>query len=146
MNVSVLGASNKPERYSYRAVKLLVEKRHAVFPVHPAISEIDGIPVFKRLEDISDSIHTITVYVVPECSAVLSNAILSARPRRVIFNPGAENPNLTQRLKDDGVEVVNACTLVMLKTGQFDDISISGLDNETFGNKKISAKDITQAV
>jgi len=53
MNVAVLGASNKPARYSYQAVKLLAEKGHAVFPIHPVISEIEGIPVFKRLADIT---------------------------------------------------------------------------------------------
>jgi len=120
MNVVVLGASNKPERYSYQAVKLLAEKGHAVFPVHPAISEIDCIPVFKRLADIATQIHTITVYLAPERSAALTDEILSARPQRVIFNPGAENPSLAQRLQNKGVEVLNACTLVMLKTNQYD--------------------------
>ena len=120
MNVVVLGASNKPARYSYQAVKLLAEKGHTVFPVHPAVSEIDGIPVFKRLADIPASIHTITVYLAPERSVALADEILSARPQRVIFNPGAENPSLAQRLQNKGVEVLNACTLVMLKTNQYD--------------------------
>ena len=119
MNVAVLGASNKPERYSYQAVKLLAEKSHVVFPVHPAISEIDGIPVFKRLADISAQIHTITVYLGPERSAALADEILSVRSQRVIFNPGAENQNLAQRLQETGVEAMNACTLVLLKTNQF---------------------------
>jgi hypothetical protein len=119
MNVAVVGASNKPERYSYRAVKRLAEKGHAVFPVHPAIAEIDGIPVFKCLADIPAAIHTITVYLAPERSAALADEILSARPRRVIFNPGAENPDLARRLQETGIEVENACTLVLLKTNQF---------------------------
>ena len=119
MNVVVLGASNKPERYSYQAVKLLAEKGHVVFPVHPAISEIDGIPVFKRLVDIPSPIHTMTVYLAPGRSAALADEILSARPKRVIFNPGAENPDLFQRLQETGVEAMNACTLVLLKTNQF---------------------------
>ncbi|MFH1476507.1 MAG: CoA-binding protein [Verrucomicrobiota bacterium] len=119
MNVAVLGASNKRERYSYQAVKLLAEKGHAVFPVHPAISEIDGIPVFKRLSDIALPIHTITVYLAAERSAALADEILSVCARRVIFNPGAENPGLAQRLHEIGVEATDACMLVMLKTGQF---------------------------
>lgn len=119
MNVAVLGASNKPERYSYQAVKLLAEKGHVVFPVHPAISEIDGIPVFKRLADIFSPIHTITVYLGPERSTALADEILSLRPQRVIFNPGAENSALFKRLQETGVEALNACTLVMLKIGQF---------------------------
>ena len=125
MNVAVLGASNKPAHYSYQAVKLLAEKGHAVFPVHPAVSEIDGVLVFKRLADIPAPIHTITVYLAPERSAVLADEILTARSQRVIFNPGAENPGLTQRLQKTGAETINACTLVMLKTNQFGDILIS---------------------
>ena len=119
MNVVVLGASNKQKRYSYQAVKLLAEKGHVVFPVHPAISEIDGIPVFKRLADIPAPIHTITVYLGPERSAALADDILTANAKRVIFNPGAENPDLFQRLQETGVEAMEACTLVMLKTEQF---------------------------
>ena len=125
MNVAVIGASNKPERYSYQAVKLLAEKGHAVFPVHPVISEIDGMPVFKRLANISVPIHTITVYLAPERSAALADEILAARSKRVIFNPGAENPALAQRLQKIGVEAMNACTLVLLQTNQFSDIMIS---------------------
>ena len=119
MNVAVLGASNKPARYSYQAVKLLAAKGHVVFPVHPTISEIDGIPVFKRLADIPVPIHTITIYLGSERSAALADEIMTANARRVIFNPGAENPGLAQRLQQAGVEAMNACTLVLLKTGQF---------------------------
>ena len=119
MNVAVLGASNKPARYSYQAVKLLAEQGHVVFPIHPVIAEIEGVPVFKRLADITAPIHTLTVYLAPERSAALVDEILAARPKRVIFNPGAENLNIAQRLKETGVETMNACTLVLLKTGQF---------------------------
>ena len=125
MNVAVIGASNKPARYSYQAVKLLAEKGHAVFPVHPAIAEIDGMPVFKRLANISVPIHTITVYLAPERSAALADEIISAHSKRVIFNPGAENPSIFQRLQEIGVEAINACTLVLLQTNQFSDIMIS---------------------
>ena len=120
MNVAVLGASNKPERYSFQAVKLLAENGHAVFPVHPALATIDGAPVFKQLGDIPVSLHTLTVYVGPERSTALAAAILATRPQRVILNPGAENPALAQQLQAAGIDVWNACTLVLLRTGQFD--------------------------
>ena len=120
MNVAVLGASNRPERYSFQAVKLLAEKGHAVCPVHPALATIDGVPVFKQLGDIRVPLHTLTVYVGPERSTALAAAILAARPQRVIFNPGAENPALAQQLQAAGIQVENACTLVLLRTGQFD--------------------------
>jgi uncharacterized protein len=125
MNVAVLGASNKPERYSFQAVKLLAEKGHAVCPVHPALATIDGVPVFKQLRDIPVPLHTLTVYVGPERSTALAAAILAARPQRVIFNPGAENPVLAQQLQGAGIRVENACTLVLLRTGQFDAASPS---------------------
>jgi predicted CoA-binding protein len=120
MNVAVLGASNKPERYSFQAVKLLAEKGHAVFPVHPALVAIDGVPAFKQLADIPFPIHTLTMYVGTERSTALAAAILATRPQRVIFNPGAENPGLAAQLQATGIDVWNACTLVLLRTGQFD--------------------------
>ena len=119
MNVAILGASNKPERYSHQAVVLLAQKGHAVFPVHPALAEIDGHPVFKRLADIPAPLHTITMYVSPALSSGLADAILAAAPARVLFNPGTENPELERRLADAGIEIVHGCTLVMLRTGQF---------------------------
>jgi uncharacterized protein len=119
MNVAILGASNKPERYSHQAIVLLARKGHAVFPVHPALAEIDGHPVFKRLADIPAPLHTITMYVSSALSTDMADEILAAKPMRAIFNPGTENPELEQRLAAAGTEVVQACTLVMLGTGQF---------------------------
>lgn len=119
MNVVVLGASDKPERYSYKAVKKLLECGHTVFPVNPAIAAIDGIPVFKQLSDLSEAVHTVTVYLAPERSTPLAAAILKLTPRWVIFNPGAENPALAAQLNAAGIEVLDACTLVMLNTSQF---------------------------
>ena len=63
MNVAVLGASKKPDRYSYKAVKMLQEKGHVPFPVHPGIDDIEGTPVFKSLSDITEPVDTITVYL-----------------------------------------------------------------------------------
>ncbi len=119
MNVAILGASIKPERYSNQAVRLLAEKGHAVFPVHPAVPEISGHRVFKALADIPDPVDTVTMYVSPSHSTGMADAILAVRPRRVIFNPGTENPELEETLSAAGIEIVHACTLVLLRTGQF---------------------------
>lgn len=119
MNVAILGASNKPERYSNMALHLLAEKGHAVFPVHPALAEIDGHRVFKTLAGISEPIDTVTMYVAPAHSTGMADALLAATPRRVVFNPGTENPDLEAVLAAAGIETVRACTLVMLRTGQF---------------------------
>ena len=119
MNVAVLGASKKTERYSYKAVKLLQEKGHTAFPVHPAIDEIDGTRVYKNLSNIPEPIDTVTVYLSPQNSNKTAEDILNSGARRVIFNPGSENPELIEILSKRGFEIVEACTLVMLKTGQF---------------------------
>lgn len=119
MNVVVLGASNKPDRYSYKAVMLLREKGHTPYPVHPHIQEIEGIPVHPSLPVVPEGIHTITVYLSPQNQCSVEADMLKSGARRVIFNPGAENPDLAERLAQAGIAVENACTLVLLKTGQF---------------------------
>lgn len=119
MNVAVMGASNKPDRYSYKAVKLLAEKGHVPFPVHPALKEVDGRPVYASIGDIEEPIDTITLYLSAENSSKVATGIIEAGARRVIFNPGTENPDLESRLSQEGVETIEACTLVLLKTDQF---------------------------
>ncbi|HOU21695.1 MAG: CoA-binding protein [Kiritimatiellae bacterium] len=119
MNVAVLGASNKPERYSHQAVTMLAHKGHAVFPIHPALADIDGHPVFKHLADVPEPLHTVTMYVSPSHSTGMAEAILAAKPARVIFNPGTENPELEEKLAAAGIGIVHACTLVLLRTGRF---------------------------
>ena len=119
MNVAVLGASHKPERYSYMAVKLLAENGHRVFPVNPALKAIDSYPVYPSLKDIPETIHTLTIYLNPERSSKLNHEIIALNPKRVIFNPGTENPVLAQDLQAAGAEVLHACTLVLLKMKSF---------------------------
>lgn len=119
LNVAVLGASDKPERYSHKAILLLREKGHTPYPVHPALKTIEGIPVFASLGGIPDAIDTISVYLSPANQARVEDEILRSGARRVIFNPGAENEPLAARLRAAGIGVENACTLVLLRTGQF---------------------------
>lgn len=120
-NVVVLGASNHPERYSNQAVKLLLEHGHHVIPVHPALKQIEELDVVAEPGDIpkQEKIDTLTVYVSEGVSSQLSEAIVDLKPGRVIFNPGAENPALAARLESQGIAVEQACTLVLLRTGQF---------------------------
>jgi predicted CoA-binding protein len=119
MNVVIIGASNKPQRYSYQAVMLLKEAGHKVFPVHPHIGEIGGIVVYEAIQDIPAHIDTVTMYVGKKASNGMIDSVLNKAPRRIIFNPGAENEILRELAKDRGIEVVNACTLVLLRTGRF---------------------------
>lgn len=120
MNVAVLGASRKTHRYSYKAIKLLGENGHRAFPVHPILQDIDGDRVYASLADIEEPIDVVSVYLSAKNSDNAAEDILNSGARRVIFNPGAENPDLAKRLTDKDIEPLEACTLVLLKTGQFD--------------------------
>ncbi len=119
MNTAVIGASGNPDKYSYMALKLLEEKGHRVFPVHPSMKDIEGRKVYASITDISEPIDTVTLYVSHEVSTRLADAIFQKAPRRIIFNPGAENPELEKNAKTKGIGALEACTLVLLKTGQF---------------------------
>lgn len=116
---AVLGASPKEDRYSFKAVRMLKENGFSPIPVHPAGHVVDGITAKKSLDDITEPVDTLTVYVNAGISDGALDSILKLKPRRVIFNPGAENPALADKLRRAGIEVVEACTLVMLRTEQY---------------------------
>ncbi len=117
--VAVLGASTNPERMSFKAVRLLKVRGYQPIPVHPAGHTVDDIPGVKSLDDLPAPPDTLTMYVNADISNTETDRILKLRPRRVIFNPGAENPGLADKLRDAGIEVVEHCTLVMLRQGEF---------------------------
>lgn len=117
--VVIVGASDKPDRYAYLAFKLLRDHGHVVVPVHPRLSEIEGVPVVSEISQVTGAVDTVTMYVGPAISSGLVEPLLALQPRRVILNPGTENPVLEARLKAVGIKVEQACTLVMLRTGQF---------------------------
>ncbi len=119
VNVAVVGASPKENRYSYKAMKLLEEKGHNPIPVAPVRKEILGRKVYPSLIAVPDKIDTITLYVGPARQHSILDDAIRIKPRRIIFNPGTENPIEYNRLKEAGIEVIVACTLVMLCTGQF---------------------------
>ena len=114
----VLGASPKEERYSNKAVASLAANGFDVIPVNPAGAVIHGIVSVKALDEIDDEVDILTMYVNAARSSAMAESILRLRPAKVIFNPGAENDELAAKLAENGVETENACTLVMLNTGQ----------------------------
>jgi predicted CoA-binding protein len=118
-DVAVLGASRKRHRYSNRAIHALREHGYRVLPVNPAYDEIEGLPVAHSLADVPRGIHTLTVYVGPQHIGPLIEAIVELAPQRVILNPGAESAELEAELEHAGIPYLEACTLVMLGTGQF---------------------------
>ena len=117
--VVVLGASPKPERYSNKALKMLVDYGHDPVPVAPVHTEIEGRPVVSHLELVEGSVDTVTLYVGTARQGSLAESLVKLKPRRVIFNPGTENPSIYHELKAAGIEPLEACTLVLLSTGQF---------------------------
>jgi predicted CoA-binding protein len=117
--VAILGASPKPDRYAYKAQQLLVEYGHRPLPINPAFEEILGEKCYPKITDAPGPIDTVTLYLGETRSNPLIDEIIIAKPRRIIMNPGAENSALAARAEEAGIEVVESCTLVMLRTGQF---------------------------
>lgn len=118
--VAVIGASSDTSRYAYKCMVLLEQYGHKAIPVHPREEAVNGHKVVHQLGELQgQNIDTITVYVNPAISDKYEQDMLKVKPKRVIFNPGAENPKLEQSLIKNGIEVENACTLVLLRTDQF---------------------------
>ena len=118
--VAVLGASRKSERYSNRAVRALKQHGYRVVPVNPAHDEVEGLTAASSLAEVAGTVDTLTVYVGPRHIGPLIDDIVAARPRRVIFNPGTESAELGSALDRHGIPWLEACTLVLLATGQFE--------------------------
>lgn len=117
--VAVIGASEKPERYANRALRMLLSHGFRPIPVSRSGQDILGLKGYASVADIPDRVDTVTMYLSPTKQAPVIRDILAIRPRRVIFNPGAENPDAAAVLRQQGISVEEACTLVLLATGQF---------------------------
>jgi uncharacterized protein len=114
----ILGATPNPDRYAYKAAKMLVGHGHEIVPVGLKTGEVFG----KKIENgqpMIEGVDTVTLYVGPQNQGPLYNYILKLKPKRVIFNPGTENDELMDLLEEKGIEPVEACTLVMLSTNQY---------------------------
>ncbi len=117
--VVVLGASNKPHRFAYKAMLLLQEYGYHVIPVHPKLQTIDGVVVKHSLQQIHQVIDTLTVYLGPQRSTPLIDEIIRLNPSRVILNPGTESEELELALLHNDIPFVKDCTLLMLEHGRF---------------------------
>lgn len=117
--VVILGASNKPERYSHKALNLLKDYGHEVVLVHPTLKEIDGLEVYSSLSQIKGKVDTLTMYISSELSSKIIGDIIKLRPKRIIFNPGTENAELYNKLLAHSIPFELACTLVLLRSEQF---------------------------
>jgi predicted CoA-binding protein len=114
----VLGASENTERYAHKAVKMLRAHQHEVIAIGNREGFIDDIPILKNVPELNN-IDTVSLYLNPSLQAIFQDLIIAAKPKRIIFNPGTENPALEQLAKANHIECLNACTLVLLSTGQY---------------------------
>jgi predicted CoA-binding protein len=114
----VIGASINPERYSNMAIKLLRRYNHAVLALAKRAGKVDDVEIQTEFP-VNEDIHTVTMYLGAERQPEYYQAILELKPERVIFNPGAENFELSDMLEMKGIETIEGCTLVMLNTSQY---------------------------
>jgi predicted CoA-binding protein len=114
----VIGASTNPERYANKAIRKLLTYGHPVQALSNKAGEVNGVlfqKPFPKLEDID----TVTLYINPLLQKQYYDYLLGLKPRRVIFNPGTENEELETLLHANGIEPIEACTLVMLSIGVY---------------------------
>ena len=114
----VLGASSNPARYSYMAIQSLVARDMSVVAIGQKEEEVAGIKIQTKQLPLKN-IDTVTLYLNPQRQKDYYNYIVGLQPKRVIFNPGTENPEFYQLLKLNGIKVEIACTLVLLSTQQY---------------------------
>ncbi len=114
----VLGASTNPARYAFTAVLKLKDKGHIPIPIGLKKGTIRDVEILPGKPDLHD-VHTVTIYLRPALQKPLYGYILGLHPKRIIFNPGTENPEFEDLASSQGIEVERACTLVMLSMGIF---------------------------
>ncbi|MFK7000605.1 CoA-binding protein [Flavobacterium oreochromis] len=118
MKTLVLGASSNPERYSFIAMSRLLQYDHEVVAIGLKNERVFGIEIQIGFPVLGD-IHTVTLYLNPQRQKEYYDYIIALKPKRVIFNPGTENPEFYELLKENHIKVEEACTLVLLSTKQY---------------------------
>jgi predicted CoA-binding protein len=116
---AVIGAHPSASRYSYACTQMLTEHGHLVWPLGIRQGSIGAIPIITDWDLTLPGLHTVTLYINPTRQAAHYDYITGLMPKRVIFNPGAENWELRKICERAGIESVEACTLVMLRTDQY---------------------------
>jgi uncharacterized protein len=114
----VIGASENTERYSNRVIRMLQQKNIPIVAIGLKAGEVEGTKIQTGLP-VLENINTVTLYVGPQHQPQYYDYLLNLKPERVIFNPGTENPELEEKLSKVGIEVLEACSLVMLSTGNY---------------------------
>ena len=114
----ILGATPNADRYAYKAAHMLTSKGHTIINIGIKQGEVAGVKIEKADKPYTD-IDTITLYIGVDLQEAYYDYILETNPKRVIFNPGTENDEFEKMLDQHGIESFEACTLVLLSTGQY---------------------------
>jgi uncharacterized protein len=116
----LVGATENPSRYAFVAAKMFAERKLNFIPIGIKRGVVFGRKILDlRTKPKLEEIHTITLYIGPDHQPEWIDYLIGLKPKRIIFNPGTENPDFFKRAKEAGIEVLPACNLVMLSTGQF---------------------------
>jgi len=117
---AIIGATPNPARYAFIAAELLTEFGHEIVPIGIKKGELMGKPILNiREKPHVNNVDTITLYIGPQNQPEWYEYLLSLKPKRIIFNPGTENPELKEKAREKGIETLEACTLVMLRVGTY---------------------------
>nr|WP_302180035.1 CoA-binding protein [Chryseosolibacter indicus] len=116
----IIGATTDQSRYAYLAARMLTEYKHEIVPIGIKKGEVFGTQILDIFQKPKvENVDTVTLYIGPQRQPEWYDYILQLKPKRIIFNPGTENPEFEKMAEQQGVEAVEGCTLVMLRSRQF---------------------------
>ena len=116
----IVGATTNQGRYAYLAAESLVEHNHEIVPIGIKSGTVFGKPILDiREKPAIPDVDTITLYIGPRHQPEWYDYLIGLKPKRIIFNPGTENPEFEKKAEQAGILTMEACTLVMLRTGQY---------------------------
>jgi uncharacterized protein len=116
----IIGATTNPSRYAYMAAEMLTNYKHQIVPVGIKKGEVMDQPILDiNAKPTINEVDTVTLYIGPQHQPEHYDYLLSLKPKRFIFNPGTENPEFEKIIEVSGAEAIEACTLVMLRAGQY---------------------------
>jgi predicted CoA-binding protein len=113
--IAVIGASTNPEKYGNIAVRAWQETGWTVYPINPNETEIEGLPAYPNIRDVPGEVAVATMYVPPALGARIAEGIIEKGVAQVYLNPGAESPELREKLEAAGIEVIEACSIMAAK-------------------------------
>ena len=114
-SIAVIGASNNKEKFGNKCVRAYKSKDYIVFPVNPKEQEIEGLKCFKNITEIPEPIDIVSLYLKPEITKNIINDIISVKPKLIYFNPGTEDEEIINTLKETDIEVKKECSIVAIE-------------------------------